>query len=134
MNKEMQELIDFTEAVCTAAMEDGAFYGALDKTAFRQYFIEVMMPVGKHWGAEEWFSDTSLDLRKQWGESIRSIYKLYQTKLAEAEAATVEPDSVKELRAELEKLSAQVSAMAAQPNKPEAPVAAPAGEETAGEA
>jgi hypothetical protein len=134
MNKDMQELIDFTEAVCTAAMADGAFYGVLDKTAFRQYFIEVMMPVGKHWGAEEWFSDTSLPLRQSWGESIRSIYKLYQTKLAESEAATTEPDGVKELRAELEKLRNEVSAMNAQSNRPEAPAAAPAGEETAGEA
>jgi hypothetical protein len=130
MNKDMQELIDFTEAVCTAAMADGAFYGVLDKTAFRQYFIEVMMPVGKHWGAEEWFTDTSLALRQSWGESIRAIYKLYQTKLAESEAATAEPDGVKELRAELEKLRNEVSTM----NKPEAPAAAPAGEETAGEA
>lgn len=136
MDKEMQALVKFTEDVCTAAMNDGALYGAIDKTAFRQYFIEVMMPLGYAWSPEEWFNDKSLPMRQQWGESIRSIYKLYQEKVAEAAAPTTEPEHVKALREELERLSAQVAKLGEQrptPAAPETP-AAPAGEEHAEEA
>lgn len=137
MDKEMQELVAFTEAVCTAAMEDGALYGSLDKTAFRQYFIEVMMPMGYHWQPEEWFNDTTgTPPRKQWGDSIRSIYQSYQKKMTESAAATEQPEGHKELLDELATIRAGLAALQAQLAKPEpAPEpAAPAGEETAGEA
>jgi hypothetical protein len=136
-NEEIKELSEFAEAVIYAvnANDPRQLYAAHNTEAYQQYLAEVVCNMSGMRDNPRKFFESDLPMRKAWGDRIAADKVRYEKTVTESAAQTIEePEHVKALRDELEKLRADVAAL----QKPVAPAAAveptPAGEENAGEA
>lgn len=125
---EIKGLDLFARAVIEAvkAEDPRQLYASTNRQAYQQYFAEVYNNLSGMRDDPRLFFESDLAMRRQWGAIIAADKARYDAEvLAESTQATTEPDSVKELREQLEQLKAQITSIT--------PLAAPVNTEPEGE-
>jgi hypothetical protein len=124
-DQEIRDLDEFARAVIEAvsAEDPRQLYAAQSTEAYQQYFAEVYCNLSGMRDNPRNFFESDLSMRKAWGERIAAYKARYEAAMQEAaRQEKTEPDNVKALREQLERVVAELETLKVSLNKPSEPV------------
>lgn len=109
---QISELDEFARAVIEAWSPDDRrqLYASTSRVAYQQYLAEVYFDISGMAHDPRLFFESDLGMRRAWGDQIASDLARYKAvMLKESAEPTEQPDTVKELRGELEALKTAIA-------------------------